>query len=489
MFLCRYKKPVQSIIFGMIHKKYSRSAKMGGTAFSLFCFYSLSFAQAQDVTALIGADGLYASGALMGRLPSKEAFTLTGTNFSFPSDSTLNYAPGYGFQTAFGAFYSDFRAEFSFGYERAQIADTNLSVSSPNLPNVNFAFKVDEMNMNIFSAGLNGYYKIPFVYEKIQPYIGVGLGYGLVQPDALKTTFSSQGGAFAASNNISLPSVGIGLFRAIAGISYPVTDRIDLTTEYRFVGTSNLNFKTDMGNLKFDYGGHKFGIGVRYRFGNPSNPTIQQTQRKKIGPIIEDLPPRAPTQKTAFPRKITPIQQPAPVPSQNTLSSQTAPISVPKYTPTELTPAQRVRLAQIPKPTAPRTSVPMPSYHSPNGSMQIQRTSAPGRRRIPIPVSAPPGPSKKLRGPYSVFLGRFGSRAAALNYAAQLRTLPGYYSQLDRMGLAVAPDPNAAGPHPSFAIPHLLFADGFEAKIARDFCLGLFVMRIDCTISPVSSAS
>lgn len=88
-------------------------------------------------------------------------------------------------------------------------------------------------------------------------YIGGGIGALAVDGDAVadSTTFLFDDAAFA--------------FQGIAGVNYPVLDRLDLFTEYRYLGSNNIRVEssdatgvTSLGAFRFDSHNVVFGIRI-----------------------------------------------------------------------------------------------------------------------------------------------------------------------------------------------------------------------------------
>ena len=97
---------------------------------------------------------------------------------------------------------------------------------------------------------MNVYYDVPVDWV-LQPYIGGGLGFGFF--DAQIDDISG----FATDT--SDDAVGLA-WQVGGGFKYRMSPEMALTTGYRYLGTSNLEF----GGYDIDYGAHEFRVGLEW---------------------------------------------------------------------------------------------------------------------------------------------------------------------------------------------------------------------------------
>jgi opacity protein-like surface antigen len=89
---------------------------------------------------------------------------------------------------------------------------------------------------------------------KFRPYIGAGIG-------AVRTEF--EDGLVAGGNIIDDNDVVFG-YQGIAGVAVALHERIDLTLDYRYLGTSDSTFSTAAGGkVDAEYDSHTFMVGLR----------------------------------------------------------------------------------------------------------------------------------------------------------------------------------------------------------------------------------
>jgi outer membrane protein OmpA-like peptidoglycan-associated protein len=150
---------------------------------------------------------------------------------------------GYGFE-------SQFRPEFEIAYRRST---------------------VDKVSGTAASSG-NGFYQSAafmgnLLYDfdtrtGLTPYFGGGVGGALVSAD-------KAGGVLAGTTLDSEEFVLA--YQGIVGMSYEISERLDLTADYRYFGTIAPELKTVGGVNAGDtnYANHNFLIGLRYVFGVP----------------------------------------------------------------------------------------------------------------------------------------------------------------------------------------------------------------------------
>jgi outer membrane protein OmpA-like peptidoglycan-associated protein len=105
------------------------------------------------------------------------------------------------------------------------------------------------------------------------PYIGAGIGMADYTPYHIR------------SDNMPYPAYIGGpdkwglAYQAIAGVSYKITDNVDMSLEYRFFSRTDADYPKGVAN---DYDAHSVLIGVRYSFGEPA--VVEEKQQAYVAP-------------------------------------------------------------------------------------------------------------------------------------------------------------------------------------------------------------
>jgi outer membrane protein OmpA-like peptidoglycan-associated protein len=116
------------------------------------------------------------------------------------------------------------------------------------------------------SLMLNGMYDFSSA-SAFTPYLGLGLGYSQVKMKRA-TPFG------ASSINDSDNALAL---QGIAGVSYAMSQTLDLFADYRYFQTQNLDLRTAAGTkASFDLSDHAVMVGFRYNFGAPKPQPVAQ---------------------------------------------------------------------------------------------------------------------------------------------------------------------------------------------------------------------
>lgn len=109
------------------------------------------------------------------------------------------------------------------------------------------------------SLMINAYYDF-FQDNKIQPYIGAGVGGAIVDADGVSPISGSS---------VNDDDLGFA-YQAMAGVAYSVNPQIKVTLGYRYFAVPDLSFRTAAGaSVDSDYASHEIMLGVRFSFGAP----------------------------------------------------------------------------------------------------------------------------------------------------------------------------------------------------------------------------
>jgi outer membrane protein W len=158
---------------------------------------------------------------------------------------------------------SGFMAGGSVGYNYTN----NLSVElawdyRSNDSKTNFSdgsrFNDGDFASNIFFV--NGRYTFdPFAQTNLRPYIGGGLGY----VEEIDVDLKSGGVERSYSKNSEMA------YQFMAGITYPLTEKIDLDAGLRYVRVDNIKLKRESGSGELrnvDYDPLSLAVGLSYKF-------------------------------------------------------------------------------------------------------------------------------------------------------------------------------------------------------------------------------
>lgn len=197
-----------------------------------------------------------------------------GTGLTFIPDSKvrqpgtsnkLDYNPGWNLNVAGGyALGNGFRFEGEYSFDRA-------SVDKVSGPSTGASGALDQHN---FFA--NAYYDID-TGTSITPYVGAGVGVAIVDANDLGglsggTTTSSTRARFA--------------YQGIVGASMALNDQWSVTADYRYIGTTDPEYKTSAGVSTHDENAsHNVVFGLRYAFDTPPAPPKEEPAPPPPAPV------------------------------------------------------------------------------------------------------------------------------------------------------------------------------------------------------------
>ena len=189
----------------------------------------------------------------------------------------LDGSVGFGFE-------NQFRPEFEIAYRRNTV--DKVSGAGAGTPTGNFD-----------SVAFMGNLFYDFQTQSgVTPYLGAGIGGVFIGANNAGRVFG--GNLF---NNQPFEFA----YQGIAGLSYELSERWDLTADYRYFATVDPEYKTAVGGFKTneaEYRNHTFLLGLRYVFG---------IEREVPTPVMMRTQPRAVTVVPA--QQMMMIQQPQPM--------------------------------------------------------------------------------------------------------------------------------------------------------------------------------
>ena len=126
------------------------------------------------------------------------------------------------------------------------------------IDNLQYEFNDGDFASNIFFV--NGRYTFdPVAQTNLRPYIGGGLGY----VEEIDVDLKSGGVERSYSKNSEMA------YQFMAGITYPLTEKIDLDAGLRYVRVDNIKLKRESGSGELrnvDYDPLSLAVGLSYKF-------------------------------------------------------------------------------------------------------------------------------------------------------------------------------------------------------------------------------
>ncbi len=110
-------------------------------------------------------------------------------------------------------------------------------------------------DVSALTGMLNGYYE-PYADCRIKPYVGAGVGVANINLDGV----TAGGAALADGDDTVLAG------QVMAGASYALTPRTDLTAEYRYLQAADASIDTPAGSSDVSNKNHMAMVGVRVKF-------------------------------------------------------------------------------------------------------------------------------------------------------------------------------------------------------------------------------
>lgn len=243
--------------------------------------------KANKLAGLVLAVALLAPG-LAHAYPKQGWYMQLGGGVGFQTDSDtkvagitnrLEFNPGFAVTGSVGyGFENQLRPEFEVSYRRNNVDKVSGTGAGSR-------------NGYEDAIGFMGNLFYDFdTHTGLTPYLGAGAGVGLVGAnDAGKivggTTLDSQDTQFA--------------YQGIAGLSYEITERLDIFADYRYFATLDPEFNTKNNLTATDntYQDHTFMMGLRYVFGVPHHipePVAMRTAPRPVNVVPAPIMPPQP---------------------------------------------------------------------------------------------------------------------------------------------------------------------------------------------------
>jgi OmpA-OmpF porin, OOP family len=240
-----------------------RNAIVSATTAAALVFLAGNTALAQDDKMEMRADdrGWYLSG--MVGLNKANDSDIDGAGIS--AEAVFDWGPaalaGLGFD-----FGSDWRAEIETGYRDSDVENISAATGSGDTETLS-------MIANLF-------YDFD-TSSSFEPYVGAGLGFARVSADGFSPV---------STTSIDDDDYGYAL-QAAAGVAFPLSDRIKLTLDYRFLSVQSLDFTTASGvGVDADYNDHSVFVGLRFALNPPTRPAPQAARPAPVAQV-QPAPP------------------------------------------------------------------------------------------------------------------------------------------------------------------------------------------------------
>jgi len=218
------------------------------SALAAFAFPAASFAQDKD-------DGWYAAGsATLSLLDDSHTFVVDLPIPTGYAETEYKMDAGWGAQIAVGYQFDRVRVEVEGGYARND-ADRYVAIVPPT------GEIAAEGGHKVWRVMANGYYD--FGDGPVQPYVGGGIGYADVKIRlfAARAPFPNETPMLILDDH-----VGEFAYQAMAGVGFAVSQRVKVTTQYRWLSAGKVHM-TDLGGFEHirEHHGHNLDVGLRVK--------------------------------------------------------------------------------------------------------------------------------------------------------------------------------------------------------------------------------
>ena len=214
-------------------------------AASAFVLFLVPAAHAQEIPGDPKADNFYAGihgGAVILQDSDLTGNGLSGVELEFDTGFGIGAFLGYKFKNAI-------RVEGEYTFRRNGVDDFTVGGVSASGAGLGIDGDVDAHSF------MGNVWWEPRVGGNWLPYLGGGVGVSIIKADV---TASIPGFGTLSEDE----SDTVFTYQAGAGVGYAVTDRVVVSADYRFLGTSDPSF----GVTEAEYRTHNFMVGVRGHF-------------------------------------------------------------------------------------------------------------------------------------------------------------------------------------------------------------------------------
>lgn len=199
--------------------------------------------------------------------------TGVGINRSVDTDTGYAVIPSIGYR-----FGNGLRSEVELGYRKNDVDSVSGSATGSG------EIKARSAMLNLlYDVNMNG---------RVSPYIGGGIGYAKIRYDGVQP--------------VGVPGIGVNdsdrvfAYQGIAGLSYAVSNAVELAAEYRYFATQDPDMRTSGGtSVETEYKSHAALVGLRFNFGAPKAATVVTPVAAEPAPAPA---PAADVEPAALPR-------------------------------------------------------------------------------------------------------------------------------------------------------------------------------------------
>ena len=162
------------------------------------------------------------------------------------------YAAGGGVGYRFNSF---FRVDVTGDYLEP------LKATSPAMPADNGATGITKVSLGRYDGLVNGYFDLGN-WSGVTPYIGAGVGFGVVDPSAKIVTTDALGQRTTVNRTIEDRTNFA--WAAMAGVSYAIDSNVDVDLGYRHLDLGRASVTVNGATVKTDNTRDEVRLGLRY---------------------------------------------------------------------------------------------------------------------------------------------------------------------------------------------------------------------------------
>lgn len=190
---------------------------------------------------------------------------LTGSGIN----TTVDFETGWVVRGNFGYAYSNgFRTELEGSYSASDVDSIKGAANGSG-------------DSDAYALMVNGLYDINLGWA-VTPYVGVGVGAARVGADGA----SPVGGSSINDKSVDFA------YQGIAGLAFPINEKLSLTADYRYIATLDPSFTTRAGtDVDAEFNEHRFMVGLRWSFAEPKAPAAPAPQPVAAAPAPAAPPP------------------------------------------------------------------------------------------------------------------------------------------------------------------------------------------------------
>lgn len=225
----------------------------------LLCFALLPFSQAHS-------EGLYFSGNIGGSILQDADNKGAGTVLTSSHDTGVTTGASVGYQAN-----KNLRGELEFSYK--QFGMDKLTITQSSFPSINGIGAKANGDVKLFNFLANVFYDFTN-RSLVTPYLVGGIGVSSIALDNVTVL-----GTLVADDTTTAFAYQVG-----AGLAFNMSELIDLTLDYRLMGTSDPEFQDDTGaKFNSEILTHNIGVGVRfYLSAKPKSASFSPSSPKSI---------------------------------------------------------------------------------------------------------------------------------------------------------------------------------------------------------------